>query len=57
MPSEAVPAWVRRVARESGLTVEEVLRVARDARGTGWRIRLSAAGLDRVQRRERGPPR
>ena len=56
-PSEAAPAWVRRVARESGLTVEEVLRVARDARGTGWRIRLSAAGLDRLQRRERGPPR
>ena len=55
-PSEAVPAWVRRVARESGLTVEEVLQLARDARGTGWRIRLSAAGLDRVQRRERGPP-
>ena len=57
MPLEAAPAWVRRVARESGLTVDEVLRVARDARGTGWRIRLSAAGLDRVQRRERGPPR
>ena len=57
MRLEAAPAWVRRVARESGLTVDEVLRVARDALGTGWRIRLSAAGLDRVQRRERGPPR
>ena len=56
-PLEAAPAWVRRVAGESGLTVEEVLRVARDARGTGWRIRLSADGLDRLQRRERGPPR
>ena len=57
MRLEAAPAWARRVARESGLTVEEVLRVARDARGTGWRIRLSAAGLDQLQRRERGPPR
>ena len=54
--SETAPVWVLRVARESGLTVDEVLRVARDAQGTGWRIRLSGEGLDRLQRRERGPP-
>ena len=54
--SEIAPAWALRVARESGLTEDEVLRVARDALGTGWRIRLSAEGLDRLQRRERGPP-
>ena len=54
--SEAAPAWVLEVARESGLTVDEVLRLARDAQGTGWRIRLSGEGLDRLQRRERGPP-
>ena len=56
-PSEAVPAWVLRVAQGSGMTVDEVLRVSRDALGTGWRIRLSAEGLDQLQRRERGPPR
>ena len=56
-PSEAVPAWVLRVARERGLTVDEVLQLSRDALGTGWRIRLSAEGLDQPQRRERGPPR
>ena len=55
-PSEAVPAWVRRVAQGSGMTVDEVLRVSRDALGTGWRIRLSAEGLDQLQCRERGPP-
>ena len=55
-PSEAVPAWVLRVARESGLTVDEVLQLSRDALGTGWRIRLSAEGLDQLQCRERGPP-
>ena len=54
--SEIAPAWALWVARESGLTEDEVLRVARDALGTGWRIRLSAEGLDRLQRRERGPP-
>ena len=55
-PPEAVPAWVLRVARESGLTVDEVLQLSRDALGTGWRIRLSAEGLDQLQCRERGPP-
>ena len=54
--SEAAPAWAMQVARESGLTVAEVLELARDTLGTGWRIRLSAEGLDRLQRRERGPP-
>ena len=44
------------VARESGLTVAEVLQLARDTLRTGWRIRLSGDGLDRLQRRERGPP-
>ena len=54
--SEVAPGWALRVARESGLTVAEVLELARDALGTGWRIRLSGDGLDRLQRRERGPP-
>ena len=54
--SETVPAWVLEVAWESGLTVDEVLRLARDAHGMGWRIRLSGEGMDRLQRRERGPP-
>ena len=54
--SEAVPAWAMQVARESGLTVAEVLQLARDTLRTGWRIRLSGDGLDRLQRRERGPP-
>ena len=54
--SEAVPAWAMQVARESGLTVAEVIQLARDTLRTGWRIRLSGDGLDRLQRRERGPP-
>ena len=54
--SEVAPGWALRVARESGLTVAEVLELARDARRTGWRIRLSGDGLDQLQRRERGPP-
>ena len=54
--SEAVPAWAMQVARESGLTVAEVLQLARDTLRTGWRIRLSGDGLDRLERRERGPP-
>ena len=54
--SEAAPAWAMQVARESGLTVAEVLQLARETLGAGWRIRLSAEGLDRLQRRERGPP-
>ena len=54
--AEAVPAWARSVARESGLTVDEVMQLARDMLGTGWRIRLSGDGLDALQRRERGPP-
>ena len=52
----SAPAWVLQVARESGLTVAEVLELARDAQRTGWRIRLSGDGLDRLQLRERGPP-
>ena len=56
MPSEAVPAWALSVARETGLTVAEVMQLARDMLGTGWRIRLSGEGLDQLQRRERGPP-
>ena len=55
-PSEIAPAWALRVAWESGLTVAEVLQLARDTLGAGWRIRLSGDGLDRLQRRERGPP-
>ena len=54
--AEAVPAWARSVARESGLTVAEVLQLARGMLGTGWRIRLSGEGMDALQRRERGPP-
>ena len=54
--SAPAPAWVLQVARESGLTVAEVLELARDAQRTGWRIRLSGDGLDRLQLRERGPP-
>ena len=54
--SEPARGWALQVARESGLTVAEVLQLDRDALGTGWRIRLSAEGLDRLQRRERGPP-
>ena len=54
--SEAAPAWALRVAHESGLTVAEVLDMARDALRTGWRIRLSGDALDQLQRRERGPP-
>ena len=57
MPAEAVPAWARSVARESGLTVAEVMQLARDMLGNDWRIRLSGEGLDALQRRERGPPR
>ena len=55
--AEAVPAWARSVARESGLTVAEVMQLARDMLGNDWRIRLSGEGLDALQRRERGPPR
>ena len=54
--SEPVPAWALQVARESGLTVAEVLQLARDTLGAGWRIRLSGQALDQLQRRERGPP-
>ena len=54
--AEAVPAWALSVARESGMTVDEVMQLARDMLGTGWRIRLSGDGLDALQRRERGPP-
>ena len=54
--SEAGPAWVLRVARESGLTEDEIMELARDARRSGWVIRLSAEGMDRLERRERGPP-
>ena len=54
--SEAAPGWARQLARESGLTVAEVLELARDGQRTGWRIRLSGDGLDQLQRRERGPP-
>ena len=54
--SEAVPTWALQLARESGLTVAEVLQLARDTLGTGWRIRLSGDALDQLQRRERGPP-
>ena len=53
---EVVPAWALEVARESGLTVAEVMQMARDMLGNGWRIRLSGEGLDALQRRERGPP-
>ena len=56
MPAEVVPAWALEVARESGLTVGEVLQLAGDMLGTGWRIRLSGEGLDALQRRDRGPP-
>ena len=51
-----MPAWALTVARESGMTVDEVMQLARDMLGTGWRIRLSGDGLDALQRRERGPP-
>ena len=54
--AEAVPVWALEVVRESGMTVDEVLQLARDMLGTGWRIRLSGEGLDALQRRERGPP-
>ena len=54
--SEPAPPWALQLARESGLTVAEVLQLARDAQRTGWRIRLSGDGLDQLQRRERGPP-
>ena len=54
--AEAVPAWVLSVAHASGLTVAEVLEMARDAGRAGWRIRLSGDVLDQLQRREREPP-
>ena len=54
--SEAAPAWALQLARESGLTVAEVLQLARETLGAGWRIRLSGQALDQLQRRERGPP-
>ena len=54
--AEAVPAWARSVARESGLTVAEVMQLARDMLGTGWRIHLSGEGWNELQRRDRGPP-
>ena len=54
--AEAVPAWALEVARESGLTVAEVMQLAGGVLGNRWRIRLSEGGLDQLQRRERGPP-